>query len=242
MTRFTPAGYAFSIWGLIFTFLGFFIIYQALPSQRKKLEYKADDRVPKENFVLKIGPFFILNGIFCGSWSIIFGFEIIWLSLVFMFGLLGTLIYIYNKLSIRISGGIRQKYKELKLKSVDKTSELIQYWIVDFTFSIYLGWISVATLANIAVFFVCYVNWTERTLEVLSIIMQIFATFLGLSFNFFFADSAYSGVITWALIAIGVGQSEYKLVSNSAYLLASIVGVSTIATTIWRIRRFINNY
>jgi benzodiazapine receptor len=35
-TLITPAGYTFSIWGIIYTLLGIFVIYQALPSQKNK--------------------------------------------------------------------------------------------------------------------------------------------------------------------------------------------------------------
>jgi len=35
-TLITPAGYVFSIWGIIYILLGVFVVYQALPGQQVK--------------------------------------------------------------------------------------------------------------------------------------------------------------------------------------------------------------
>ena len=55
-TLITPAGYVFSIWGVIYVLLGIFVVFQALPSERGK-EYQK-----------RIGSLFLLSGIFNMMW------------------------------------------------------------------------------------------------------------------------------------------------------------------------------
>ncbi|BFT94464.1 MAG: hypothetical protein MNSN_02120 [Minisyncoccus archaeiphilus] len=122
---FAPAGYAFSIWGLIYTLLGIYVIYQF---QKKK-----------NNLTEKINIIFIVNALLNASWIFAWHYDVIWLSVIIMFGLLVTLIKIADI-----------------LKSNSLTSE--EKWFIKLPFSVYFGWITVATIANITVFLV-YLNW-----------------------------------------------------------------------------------
>lgn len=122
---FAPAGYAFSIWGLIYTLLGIYVIYQF---QKKK-----------NNLTEKINKIFIVNALLNASWIFAWHYDVIWLSVIIMLGLLLTLIKIADI-----------------LKSNSLTSE--EKWFIKLPFSVYFGWITVATIANITVFLV-YLKW-----------------------------------------------------------------------------------
>jgi len=122
---FAPAGYAFSIWGLIYTLLAVYVIYQL----RRK-----DDAL-----VSKVDRIFIVNALLNASWIFAWHYDLIWLSVIIMAGLLITLIKIADI-----------------LRASDLTPK--ERWLVRLPFSVYFGWITVATIANITVFLV-YLGW-----------------------------------------------------------------------------------
>jgi energy-converting hydrogenase Eha subunit A len=81
-TQINPAGYAFSIWSLIYLGLIIFSIYQALPSQTENKLFR------------KIRPVYIINCIANAAWIYAWHYEIIPLSILIMLVILGTLIFI----------------------------------------------------------------------------------------------------------------------------------------------------
>lgn len=85
-TDITPAGYAFSIWSLVYLGLIAFSIYQALPSQTDNKSFK------------KIRPLYILNCVANGGWIYAWHYELVPLSFLIMLVLLGTLIFINSVL------------------------------------------------------------------------------------------------------------------------------------------------
>ena len=121
---FTPAGYVFAIWGLIYIALLAFGIYQLLPSQKDNARLN------------RIGIWFILANLFNTAWIFAWHYMQFVLSMVMMLGLLVSLLAIYLRL------GIGKKQIGAK-----------ERWLVDAPFGIYLGWISVATIANFSVVF-----------------------------------------------------------------------------------------
>jgi len=117
---FAPAGFAFSIWGLIYTLLGIYVVYQF----RRK-----------DALVERINRVFIINALLNASWMFAWHYDLIWLSVLIMIGLLVTLIRIADML------------RESKLTQKD-------LWLICLPYSVYFGWITVATIANITVFLV----------------------------------------------------------------------------------------
>src|SRR6056297_720753 len=87
-TLFTPAGYAFSIWGLIFAMEGAFALYQLLPSVRSTPAIQKG-----------VGPWWILMVLLQLGWSLSFATESIPLSMFFMVGIFLSLLAL--TLSIR---------------------------------------------------------------------------------------------------------------------------------------------
>ncbi len=179
-TLITPAGYVFSIWGIIYVLLGLFVIFQALPSQKEK------------DYQKQIGWLFVLSSIINIAWLFLWQYKLLSASVILMFLLLATLILIYTRL------GIGKSQVTLQEKLAIHTP-----------FSVYLGWITIASIANVSVTMVS-ANWdgfgiNPEIWATLIVIVALLITLLVLSTR---RDIAYSLVIIWALIGIAVKQSE----------------------------------
>jgi hypothetical protein len=194
-TLITPAGYVFSIWGIIYILLGLFVIFQALPSQKEK------------EYTKRIGWLFVLSSILNIVWLFLWQYEIIGVSVVLMFLLLATLIATYLRLNIGKS-----------------TVSLREKLAVHVPFSVYLGWITIASIANVAVFLVSE-NWdgfgiNPETWATLIIIVALAITILVLATR---RDIAYGLVIVWALTGIAVNQSGNQSIVTLTEASAIIV-------------------
>ena len=195
---FTPAGYVFAIWGLIYVTLTIFGVYQVLPAQ------KNNERIDR------IGIWFILANLFNGSWILAWHYQQFNLSLIIMLGLLVSLLVIYTRLKIGIS----------KIKPAER-------WLVDLPFSIYLGWISVATIANVSVVLIDN-NWNGFGVSaaVWTVIMIVIAVILGILMTVIRNEAAYTLVLVWALVGIFLNGSGNSLVSTTALVAAIILFVA----------------
>ena len=179
-TLITPAGYVFAIWGIIYVLLGVFVIYQALPSQ-------------KENeYTKKIGWLFIASSIINIAWLFLWQYKFLSLSVVLMFLLLATLILIYIRLGIGKS-----------------TFPLRERLAIHVPFSVYLGWITIASIADVSATLVS-IKWNGFgiALNIWASLIIIIALLIALLVIITRKDIAYSLVIVWALIGIAVKQSE----------------------------------
>jgi benzodiazapine receptor len=200
-TLVTPAGYVFSIWGLIYVLLLVFVVFQALPSQREK------------PFLKQINVLFVLSGVFNVAWLFLWHYDQIVLSVALMFGLLATLIAIYLRLGI---GRSKVSWKE-------RAS-------VHLPFSVYLGWITVASIANVASALVS-IQWNgfglaNDTWAVLVIAVALLITLAVIATR---RDVAYSLVIVWALVGIVVNQSAYQNIVTAATASVIIILVALAA-------------
>ena len=177
---FTPAGYVFSIWGVIYIGLIAFGIYQALPSQQNN---------PR---LIRIGPWFAISNIFNAAWIYLWHYGYYTLTLLVMLGLLISLLVIFQRLNLS--------------KKSEKTRET---WLVNVPFSTYLGWISVATIANFSttLYNLGFVGG-PLSQEVWTIAVILVAISLGLIMTWQQNQTAYPLVLVWAFIGIMVKQSE----------------------------------
>ncbi len=203
---FVPAGYVFSIWGLIYLALLAFTIYQLTPQG-------ADARE-------RIGYLYALSGAANVVWIFLWHYEVFPLTLVAMLVLLGSLIAIYLRLRI---GRQRPAASER--------------WPVHFPFSLYLGWITVATVANVTSL-LDYLNWGGWGIapEVWAVIMLLVAAVVALAVSFTRGDITYIAVIVWAYAGIAVKHTATPVVAIPAALLAVVIGLSLIVT-VPRVRR-----
>ena len=209
-TLITPAGYVFSIWGIIYVLLGIFVVFQALPSQTEKEYHK------------RVGWLFALSGLLNIVWLFLWQFEYLSLSVVVMFLLLATLIAIYLRLNIgRSKVAMREKLA------------------VHVPFSVYLGWITIASIADVSVTLVS-VKWdgfgiSQETWATLIIVIALLITLLVVATR---KDVAYGLVIIWALVGIAVKQSGNQNIVTIAETSAIIVAIALAASIVLpRLRR-----
>ena len=209
-TLITPAGYVFAIWGIIYALLLAFVIYQALPSQKDKL------------FQNQIGIIFILSSLLNCIWLFLWQYDFITESVVVMFALLATLIAIYLRLNI---GKAKVPLKEKLL--------------VHLPFSVYLGWITIAAIANVASALVS-VNWGGFGLspETWAVTVLIIALVITLAVIVKRRDIAYSLVIVWALGGIAVKQNTSQNVVTTAEIAIGVILIAlALVATIYRFRK-----
>lgn len=207
-TLVTPAGYVFSIWGVIYVLLGIFVIYQALPSQ-------------KGNYQEKIGFFFVLSSLFNIIWLFLWQYEFLVFSVILMFMLLSSLIAIYVRLGI---GKSRVSLRERLA--------------VHLPFSTYLGWITIASIANVATTLVS-VGWNGLGIspETWAILIIVVALLITVVVTVTRMDFAYGLVVIWALMGIAVKQSQNQNIVLIAQICAVVVGIAEVARIIFsRIR------
>lgn len=175
-TYFVPAGYVFSIWGLIYIGLIAYTIYQALPAQREN---------PR---LARVGWWVVLANIANAAWLFLWHHERFPLTLVLMFILLFALLLIYE--------GLRAGTADISP---------VERWTVRVPFSIYLGWVSVATIANVSDV-LYFVGWGQFGLsaEAWMVIMLGVVVALAWVMSLRRADLAFLAVFLWALAGIGV--------------------------------------
>ncbi len=197
---FVPAGYVFSIWGLIYLALLAFTVYQWLPQGEEVRE--------------RIGYLYALSGIANVTWIFLWHYLQFPLTLVAMLVLLGSLIAIYLRL------GIGQR-----------RFETMERWTVQVPFSLYLGWITVATVANVTSL-LDYLQWGGWGVapEIWAVMLLLVAAGVALAVSFTRGDIAYILVIVWAYIGIAVKHTDTPLVMIPAAVLAGIVGLSLVVT------------
>ena len=192
---FVPAGYVFAIWGLIYLLLIIFAIYQALPAQKTNPRLR------------RIGYLFALSCVANIVWLFLWHYEIFPLTLLAMLVLLFCLIAIY----IRLETGVSRV----------STGET---WAVRLTFSIYLGWITVATAANITDV-LDYLKWNGWGISpvVWTMIVLAAVVVIAAAMSFTRRDIAYQLVILWALAGIAIKQASQPVVATSAWVALLLV-------------------
>lgn len=175
---FVPAGLTFSIWGLIYILLGIFVIYGLASAFRRSDDISA--------FIGRISIFFIISCAANAGWIIAWHYEYLGISLILMCILLISLISIYQRLEIRKRGLSWQ--------------ERIGWGI---PFSIYLGWITVATIANVTALLV-NIGWNGFGLSPIfwTILVIVVATIITLLIIFTRQDVFFPLVIEWAFLGI----------------------------------------
>jgi hypothetical protein len=196
---FVPAGYVFSIWGLIYLGLIAFAVYQALPRNRDAAWLK------------KVTPFYLLGNSGNVVWLFLWHYEHFLITWVAMLTILGSLLVITTILF-----------------NQSETSR--QYrWLVKAPFSLYLGWISVATVANLSQV-LYYINWGGWGIapEVWALIMLVVAAGIALLNLLIRKDKVYVLVFVWAYIGIAVKQSSTTVVMLPAAILAGAMGLLVI--------------
>lgn len=205
-TLFTPAGYVSSIWGVIYLLLGAFVVYQALPSQRNNERLRP------------VRGIFIVNAFANAAWIFAWHYELVEVSLGIMLVILGTLIVIYRLLNIGRSDATTTERRAVHL-----------------AFSVYLGWITVATVANVSAALIdngfdggeLESLWAAGTIAV--------AALIGLAALTQRSDLAFAAVLVWAFAGIAAKQFGHDVVVFGAATFAAlaivVIGVGQLGQT-----------
>lgn len=205
---FTPAGITFAIWGIIYLLLVIFGLYQAR------------DLFKKEKIVMpfldKISYYFVLSSMANILWIFAWHYEQIFLSLFLMVVIFSSLLKIYLELNIG--------------KTI---SPKIERFFVQIPFSVYLGWITVATIANVTVF-LASIGWEGLGLSdvIWTMIVIIVALIITLIIIITRKDVAYALVIVWALLGIYIKSADELLGVQSEIALTAAISALIIVLAI----------
>jgi hypothetical protein len=201
---FVPQGLTFSIWGVIYILLAIYVTYQLISSLKKDTQTIW--------FIDKIGILFFVTSLANIGWIFTWHYQILPLSLILMLILLGSLIAIYLRLGIGQS-------------NTTKTEK----YMVHLPFSFYLGWITIATIANMTALLVD-IKWdrfgfSEQFWAVLMIIVGIaIAVALLRKRN----DIFFCLVVDWALLGILLKRLATETIPAQSIIVITIVGLVVI--------------
>jgi hypothetical protein len=174
---FAPAGLTFSIWGLIYLMLAAYVIYQLTSFEKKGSQNK-------ESLLKKINLLFIGTSIANISWIFAWHYDFIGLSVIIMAILLILLIRIADILNVE------------KMTYLEKI-------LICTPFSLYFGWITVASIANIVVFLVS-IGWNGFGIAdfIWTSIILVIGLLMGILRMHKDKNIAYGLVLIWAYLGI----------------------------------------
>lgn len=200
---FTPAGYAFSIWGFIYLLLLGFIIYQG-----RSLFTKVRD----DEFILKTGWWFVLSCFANIIWIIFWLYGYIEFSIIAIFVLLFALLKIVMK---------------NRMEMWDAPISVIAFLWWPFVF--YSGWITVASITNVSAY-LTYSEWNAWGYSENSwaITLIIIAGIINMVVTWRRNMREFALVGSWALVAIAVADWDIsRYVSYTAIVVAAILFISS---------------
>ena len=198
---FVPAGYAFSIWGIIYIGMIAYAIYQALPAQKDNPRLQST------------GWWVVLGGVANSLWIFLWHYQQFVGTLAAMLVLLASLIAIYLRLG----------FAQTKVTNGET-------WAVRIPFSIYLGWITVATVANVEDVLFTF-KWgllNEHATFWMLIVLGAVLVIAGLM-NFLRRDIAYTLVILWALAGIAAKWPREGVITIATWVTFGLVAVTLLA-------------
>ena len=197
---FTPAGYAFSIWGLIYLGLLGFVIYTG------RSLFRHSEEVPE---LRQVGWWFVLSCLANSLWVLAWLYDYTGLSVLLMLTLLGCL------LKIILNTRMELDYHPFK-----------KYLFVFWPFAIYAGWVSIALVANIAAW-LTKLGWngwglSEVTWTVIVICLAALVNvFMILQRNL--REYALTGI--WGLIAVAASNEVSAIIYTCYGISLLLLGV-----------------
>ncbi|MFC4210389.1 hypothetical protein ACFOWA_04300 [Pedobacter lithocola] len=180
---FTPAGYAFSIWGIIYLGLLAFVLYTGINSKKDPF---------KSNVVSKIGWWFVLSCLANCLWVVAWLYDYTGISVVVMSVILFSLLKIIINTRMELDAHPLKEY-------------LFIYW----PFALYSGWITVAFIANISAY-LTKIGWQGWGISSITwaIIMICAAGLVNVIMVYTRNLREFAVVGIWALIAISVSNNN----------------------------------
>ena len=203
---FVPAGFTFSIWGIIYLFLlNYCISYTYFTIKQRQFP-----EIIK--YLDAITPYFWVTCILNAGWILAWHYLQVGISVVIMLTFLIALIQIFV----------------IMQKQLVTLKPLYQF-LIKTPFSVYLGWISVATIANITAYLV-HLKWSGFGIDPIywTILMISIAIVLGIYFIVYFKNIAHPLVLVWALWGIKAAQGPKSELINQLTVVGILVLVSLV--------------
>ena len=205
---FTPAGFTFAIWGVIYLFLTLFVLF---PFIKKDFSFKTT--------LQKISPWFVINCLANMAWMFAWHHLIISLSWILMLVLLGSLIMIYRSIS-------------------SENQNLNSSLFLRIPISIYFGWISVATIANTTTLIMDQGWLSNYESSPIIFIVILFVAFiLGIIMLQKYHDTIFTLVLVWAFLGIHSARMSSDFSTESWAKTGLIFSIALSLFIIWKIVR-----
>lgn len=211
---FVPAGFTFSIWGLIYLLLLLYTITLTVFAASKQLTaHKA------HAYIHAINPWYLFSCFLNIAWILCWHYLQAGASVVVM------LCMLYSLLQVFIKG-----------KAMLKSFPLYLQFLLGAPFTVYLGWICVATIANITAYLV-KTGWQGGPLQpdIWSAVMMTIAIVLALFILLRFRVAGFSLTVAWALWGIRASQGPgsdllLRISTAGAITLLVVVVIERIVT------------
>ena len=193
VSLFSPADYAFAIWGVIYALLAGVVLYQ--------FSEKGAD------ITEKCGPWLAINCLLNAAWVILWHYDLIGWSVLCMAGLLVTLIVLNGRL-------------------VDLSPAWQEKWLVGAGFSLYYGWVTVATIANVATWLV-KIGWSGFGIvpEIWTIVVMLLGVVITALVLLRGGRMAYAAAVVWGYAGIAAKhmlRSGYNMHYGSILMAAAL--------------------
>ena len=203
---FVPAGFTFSIWGIIYVFLlNYSISYTYFTIQQRQFP-------DIKKYLDAITPYYWFTCILNAGWILAWHYLQVAASVLIMLAFLVSLIKVF-----------------MIMQQEALTIKPLYQFLIKTPFSIYLGWISVATIANITALLV-HVKWNGFGIDPIywTMLMISIAIVLGIYFIVFFKNIAHPLVLVWAFWGIKAAQGPKSELINQLTVIGILVLVSLI--------------
>lgn len=203
---FVPSGTTFAIWGVIYALLILFIGYQW---------FSLRDKEHDGALVGAVGPWFFISSLANSLWIVAWHWSLVGLDLLLMLALLASLIVMY--------GATR----------LEKSASVLKKVAVALPVSVYLGWITVATVAN-ATSNLVLLGWNGFGLpeSFWTVLVMVVAMLLNILAVFIHGDYGYALVGIWAFFGIYTKRTMSQFEPVQAVIAMAVVGMVAMALAI----------
>jgi hypothetical protein len=212
---FVPVGLTFSIWGVIYLWLMVSVGYGFTQARVGRIR----------NPLTLIGPWFLVNTLANAAWIFAWHWMLVGLSLLIMGVILASLIAMYRRLGVGV-----------------EPASVADRWLVHAPISIYMGWITVATIANVTTLAVDLGAPAFGAVPgVLTVGVMVTAVLVAARMLWARWDVLYAAVVLWALFGIylkrsGAAEDDSDLVAGAALVGLAVLGVGAAVTLARRLR------
>jgi hypothetical protein len=211
---FVPAGLTFAVWGLIYLLLTVLVVCVFFIGITGKF---ASAWTPVDSLL------FIVNALANISWIFAWHWRLVPLSLAIMLVLLGTLIALSERISLKKMPG-----NSLSSDSGEKTPAILRFGL-SVPLHVYLGWICVATIANVTALLVT-IGWDGFGLD--PRIWTVLVILAGLAVALLLAIrrnmAAAPLVVVWAYAGIVIKRISLGEINDPAVWLSAVLSASVI--------------